>query len=48
VVAFADARIACLARASTHRHPILEPSSATRRRAALSFPPLNQGHERGI
>src|SRR3954447_10916486 len=49
VVALADARIACLARASTHRNPVLESSSAARGRAALSFPTLNQGsHARGV
>src|SRR3954447_7822338 len=49
VVSLADARIACLARASTHRNPVLEPSSAARGGAALSFPTLNQGsHARGV
>src|SRR3982751_933097 len=49
VVSLADARIACLARASTHRNPVLEPSSAARGGAALSFPTLNQGsHAPGV
>src|SRR5919199_1449963 len=44
VVSFANARVACLARASAHRNPILEPSSAARGRAALSFPAVDRGH----
>src|SRR5919197_3219168 len=44
VVSLADARIACLARTSTHRNPVLEPSTAARDGAALSFPSFHQGH----